>query len=58
MGLCQSLLITYLGGYVCVTSASLAGVLLGVLFLSWRMRSFKWVPVKKEVSKLITYSAK
>jgi hypothetical protein len=41
------------GGYVCVTSASLGGVVLGAAFLAWRMRSFKWVPVKKEVKYLV-----
>ena len=35
------------GGFVCVTSASLAGTFLGGLFLAIRMRYFKWKPTEQ-----------
>ena len=37
------------GGFTCVTASSLLGVILGAIFLYFRMRSFKWVPDKKSV---------
>ena len=36
-------------GYVLVFSTSLASTALGAILLFWRIRSYKWVPEKKEV---------
>lgn len=37
------------GGYTCVFTASLVGTSLGALFLTIRVRSFKWTPKKSQV---------
>ena len=36
-------------GYVLVFSTSLASTALGAILLLWRIRSYKWIPEKKEV---------
>ena len=41
------------GGYVCVFSTTLCGILLGAILLLWRIHKYKWNPPKKEKVSII-----
>ena len=45
------------GGYLCVFSSSLLGILIGAVFLVIRIRSYKWSPSQQAV-RYIQYKLK
>ena len=41
------------GGYICVFATSLGGIILGAIYLMFRIQKYKWTPSKDAVSQFL-----